>query len=391
MADENMFSRLGAVTELRSRLASDNLPVAAGAREALAQIADTDIQYVADAAAAALREAHTRVSEVDLGFGAVPVGADADARTLRLLGPPLARVCSVQTSHGWIRTTQTPDGFLVSVDAREPGTYRGSVTVKGQLNEVVIPVEVQVTPAEPSATDLAPPGPRIAPPTPVTPSPAEQALPERGEPVPPEAVAAIEPAADEPGATPVLERRPAADGAGAGAGAVELLIVGVVTLFLGVVLAAMRDEESRIWVITAQLLVYAAHWLFVGYAPGEASGVRRVLSTVLAVSALAAIGLIIAGPPVNLAYWDIPESPLYLFWVFAGVLQIGAAVAGDARPTRALEVVAGGLATSFGLIVIYLVARQAGPMLAVSFGGFAIGLGIVWVVAGLRRRLAIAP
>ena len=48
MADPNMFTRLGAVGELRSRLASDNLPVAAGAYEALAEIARTDVQYVAD-------------------------------------------------------------------------------------------------------------------------------------------------------------------------------------------------------------------------------------------------------------------------------------------------------------------------------------------------------
>ena len=366
MADENMFSRLGAVTELRSRLASENLPVAAGAREALAQIADTDIQYVAEAAAAALREVHTRTAETDLRFGAVAVGADAGTRRIGLLGPPLARVCSVQTSHGWIRTSETPDGYLVSVDAREPGIHRGTVTVRGQLNEVVVPVEVQVTPAESPATDLAPP-------------PAEQASPMPVAPVPPEVVAG-----GEPGAEP--DRRPSADGAGA----VELLIVGMVTLFLGVVIAAMRDEDARIWLITAQLLVYAAHWLFVGYAPGEATGMRRVLCTVLGGSVLAAIALIIARPPVYLAYWDVRESPLYLFWVFAGVLQIGAAVAGGARPARALEVTAGVLATLFGLIVIYLVAGQAETILAVSFGWIGIGLGITWVIAGLRRRRAPA-
>jgi uncharacterized caspase-like protein len=36
LADPNMYTRLGAITELRSRLASDNLPAAAGAYEALA-------------------------------------------------------------------------------------------------------------------------------------------------------------------------------------------------------------------------------------------------------------------------------------------------------------------------------------------------------------------
>ncbi|HEX8871050.1 MAG TPA: caspase family protein, partial [Lentzea sp.] len=43
VADSNMFTRLGAVAELRSRLSSDNLEVAAGAHLALTQMASTDI------------------------------------------------------------------------------------------------------------------------------------------------------------------------------------------------------------------------------------------------------------------------------------------------------------------------------------------------------------
>jgi uncharacterized membrane protein HdeD (DUF308 family) len=221
----------------------------------------------------------------------------------------------------------------------------------------------------------------------VVPPPTRQALPQLAEPVPPQVVAGAEPPADEPIAAsgPGPERRPSADGAGA----IELLIVGVVTLLLGVVIATMQDEYSRIWVVSAHLLVYAAHWLFVGFT--QATGVRRALSTVLGVSGLAAVGLIGARPPVYLEYWDVVASPLYLFWVIAGVVQIGAAVAGGPRPARALEITAGVLATAFGLLVIYLVSRQAGPILAVSFGHFAIVLGIIWVVAGLRRRRAVAP
>ncbi|HEX8345868.1 MAG TPA: caspase family protein, partial [Actinoplanes sp.] len=98
MVDPNMFSRLGAVTELRSRLSSDNLPLAAGAGEALREIADTDIQYVADAAATALRDAQTRVEERDLRFGPVATGVDAGTRAIRLFGPPLARACTALPS-----------------------------------------------------------------------------------------------------------------------------------------------------------------------------------------------------------------------------------------------------------------------------------------------------
>ncbi len=58
--DANMFTRIGAVTELRSRLASDDEGIAAGAAEALREIAGSDIRYVADAAAAALGTAPAR-------------------------------------------------------------------------------------------------------------------------------------------------------------------------------------------------------------------------------------------------------------------------------------------------------------------------------------------
>ena len=57
ITDPNMYTRRGAVSELQSRLASDDLPVAAGAYEALAELARTDIRYVADPAAAALSQA----------------------------------------------------------------------------------------------------------------------------------------------------------------------------------------------------------------------------------------------------------------------------------------------------------------------------------------------
>jgi len=51
-----MYTRRGAVHELQSRLASDDLPVVAEPHQALAELARTDIQYVADLAAAALRK-----------------------------------------------------------------------------------------------------------------------------------------------------------------------------------------------------------------------------------------------------------------------------------------------------------------------------------------------
>ncbi|GAB3079252.1 caspase, EACC1-associated type [Pedococcus soli] len=59
--DDNMYTRLGAVGELRARLANVDPGVSLGAREALEAIARSDTSYVADAARAALDPGHPTV------------------------------------------------------------------------------------------------------------------------------------------------------------------------------------------------------------------------------------------------------------------------------------------------------------------------------------------
>lgn len=159
MTDPNMFTRLGAVSELRSRLASDDLPVAAGAYDALADIARTDIQYVADAAAAGMQDVALGVEEPELYFGQVRQGSDPLHRTLHLLGPPLSRTCTFQASHTWLTVEETPGGFDVSVDTSVVGRRQGSVTITGPTGEVTIPVDVEITPG---ATEQPPPSSKPA-------------------------------------------------------------------------------------------------------------------------------------------------------------------------------------------------------------------------------------
>jgi hypothetical protein len=98
ITDPNMYTRRGAVHELQSRLASEDLPVAAGAYEVLAELARTDIQYVADLAAAAVGQAAVRPEETDLHFGEHRQGSAPPHRMVRLLGPPIARACAPRAS-----------------------------------------------------------------------------------------------------------------------------------------------------------------------------------------------------------------------------------------------------------------------------------------------------
>ena len=144
ITDQNMYTRRGAVHELQSRLASEDLPVAAGAYEVLAELARTDIQFVADPAAAAIRQAAVRPEETELHFGEQRQGSDRPHRRIRLLGPPIARACAPRSSDDWIRVTETTEGLDVSVDTTSTGTLRGSVDLKGPTGAAVIAIDVEL-------------------------------------------------------------------------------------------------------------------------------------------------------------------------------------------------------------------------------------------------------
>jgi hypothetical protein len=110
---------------------------------------------------------------------------------------------------------------------------------------------------------------------------------------------------------------------------------------------------------------------------------------ILGAWALAVVVWLLLDLPTYLDYWKIRETPLYLFWPVAGMLEIGAAIVGGPRHTRRLELVSGGLAIAFGLLIYYLVNREA--VVAWVVGGFSvyfIALGVTWGLNGLSRRKA---
>lgn len=158
--DPNMYTRRGAVDELRSRLLGDNLPAAAGAWEALIELAN-DVKYVADEARAALHEAAVRPAETELNFGRLVQGSSAPPRMVHLLGPPIARACKPDVSHKWFRVKETAEGYEISIDTAQPGTLNGRLKIKGPTGEAAVTIQAEISapasaPAEkPSATDMA--------------------------------------------------------------------------------------------------------------------------------------------------------------------------------------------------------------------------------------------
>lgn len=161
LTDPNMYARLGAVSELRSRLASDNLPAAAGAYEALAELTQTASQYVADLAAAALREAAVQPSHAEVSFGRIEQGSASPHQAVRLLGPPIARACTAGSSHDWIVAEQTAEGLDISIDSARAGNLSGSLDLKGPTGQATILITADLIPrpsrhARPPAQPLPP-------------------------------------------------------------------------------------------------------------------------------------------------------------------------------------------------------------------------------------------
>jgi hypothetical protein len=146
LADPNMYARSGAVHELETRLVSQDLPIAAGAYEALTELARTDIQYVANLAATALRHAAIQPDETELKFGQFQQGAASPHRTVRLLGPPIARACVPRASHDWISVTDTAEGLDVGASTSGTGTLRGTITLTGPTGTAEIAVEAEISP-----------------------------------------------------------------------------------------------------------------------------------------------------------------------------------------------------------------------------------------------------
>src|SRR5829696_4176310 len=127
--DPNPYARLGAVAELRVRLLSENLPVAAGALEALKIMGSTDTRLVAEAATAAMAELSLRVRATSLDLGPAPLGASSEAERLKIFGPPLTRAATIQASEPWLRWSEVPDGYEIWAQPPRPGLLTGTITL----------------------------------------------------------------------------------------------------------------------------------------------------------------------------------------------------------------------------------------------------------------------
>ncbi|MGW0579332.1 caspase family protein [Streptomyces sp. NPDC002920] len=147
ISSQDVFSRRGAIAELRSRMASPHLEKAAGAREALVQMSQRDIQWVADEASAALQDVMLSPAPSKLYFGTLAQGSTPPSKEVRMTGPPLARHCDEARSEDHrIVVVRTETGFAVSVDTSQAGLLQGVIALKGPAGEATLQVGAEITP-----------------------------------------------------------------------------------------------------------------------------------------------------------------------------------------------------------------------------------------------------
>jgi hypothetical protein len=385
LSDPNAYTRLGAVAELRSRVASDDLPTAAGAYEALSDVARTDVRHVAAAAEAALADVAMRVEPGQVDLGRVGVAGPAPTRTVRLLGPALARSCTYEVSDRRVRVEEVSEGLRVSLDTSRTGLVEATVTVTGPTGQVVVAVVGEVAEraavgelaAEPTGTEAVH-------------EPVRQvSLPGAADEVAPGTRQATAGAAVGAGPT---GRRPPREDAGSRPPGRRILgvpvppaltaltyAVGLASLVMGYLVLDL--VEQYLWedvglVLALHVVVYGALRL-VQSADARGSPGRSVLFMTSGVLAVVLAALTWSSPN--------PAWPVYLYWLVDGAIGVVTSLRGEAGPRRALELPVSLAASAIGAVALVLVVREGdGSIAEVSavLGFWLLVLGVALLVLG---------
>ncbi|MES0836700.1 caspase, EACC1-associated type [Nocardiopsis tropica] len=189
VASPDVFTRRGAVPELRDRLQSPDREVAEVACQALHGLVLNDIRSIADEASHALDEVAVRPSPRVLDFGRVVQDSPAPHHRVQLLGPALAHECVPHPREPWIHVVEVTDGLDVSVDTARTGRLEGPLVLEGRAGDASVSVRAEVVPAPVPAKPVPSSAPRstggggvqaAAPAPPVSPGPPPVHRPANG-------------------------------------------------------------------------------------------------------------------------------------------------------------------------------------------------------------------
>jgi hypothetical protein len=384
LSDPNAYTRRGAVAELRSRVTSDDLPTAAGAYQALTDIARTDVRHVAAAAETALDDVALRIEPERVDLGRVATGGPSPVRTVRLLGPALARSCTYEMSDRRLRVEEVPDGLRVSLDTSRTGEVEATVSVTGPTGEAVLAVVGEVAggaPLDRAGADV--------PAEPDVEEAVDVVGPRRGTPLAggtPAPVAASQRVRDPDAGRPTQRvlgvPLPAAVTA-------MTYAVGLASLVLGYFV--LDQANQSVWDVVGLLL--AVHVVAYGAlrlvqsADPHGPPVRSVLLMTSGVLAVVLAALT----------WPSPDDvwPVCLYWLVDGAIGVVITLRGGAGHRRALELPVFLAALAIGAVTLVLLVRDWDTNLSrvsVALGFWLLVLGVALLVLGrlgsLERRQA---
>jgi uncharacterized membrane protein HdeD (DUF308 family) len=381
LSDPNAYTRLGAVAELRSRVASDDLPTAAGAYEALTDVARTEVRHVAAAAETAIGDVALRIEPARVDLGGAAAGGPSPARTVRLLGPALARSCTYEVSDRRVRVEEVPDGLRVALDTSRTGRVEATVSLTGLAGQAVVAVVGEVT--------TGGPGDRADADVPAEPvGKAESDVDAPADVVQPRGVTSsagggtAAPAATSQEVRDVDAGRPAQRLLGVplpAAVAAMTYAVGLVSLVVGYFVLDQADQSA--WdvvglLLAVQVVAYGALRL-VQSADAHGPPVRSVLLMTSGVLAVVLAALT----------WPSPDEawPVCLYWVVDGAIGVVTTLLGGAGPRRALELPLSLAAAAIGAVTLVLLATDWDTNLSrvsVVLGFWLLVLGVALLVLG---------
>lgn len=200
-------------------------------------------------------------------------------------------------------------------------------------------------------------------------------------PVPPASV----PRATTSATTPTRPPPPAGGHVPSSLTTVVAILVGIITLFLG--LSALgnldQDPNSAVTELYIQLIIYSVFRLRRSFDAGQVGEGRQTVLVVFGVlTLLSVLGLLAFGAQLTVF--------IAVFWLIAGVIDVFAALQGDSRPTQRWEIVSGALGALAGILATILTLSSASdrPMI-ITLGIWLILLGVLVVMIGLKQRYTV--
>jgi len=381
LSDPNAYTRLGAVAELRSRVASDDLPTAAGAYEALTDVARTDVRHVAAAAETAMGDVALRIEPARVDLGRAAAGGPSPARTVRLLGPALARSCTYEMSDRRVRVEEVPDGLRVALDTSRTGRVEATVTVAGPTGRAVVAVVGEVAGGgSADGADADVPAEPVGKTEPDVDAPADVVQPRGGTSSAGGGTAA--PAATSQEGRDVDAGRPAQRLLGVPLPAAVTAMtyaVGLASLVVGYFVLDQADQSA--WdvvglLLAVQVVAYGALRL-VQSADAHGPPVRSVLLMTSGVLAVVLAALT----------WPSPDEawPVCLYWLVDGAIGVVTTLLGGAGPRRALELPLSLAAAAIGAVTLVLLVTDWDTNLSrvsAVLGFWLLVLGVALLVLG---------